>query len=419
MTEWLFRPHAFFATCAFALLLSVAPQALAQEACLDCHGDKELTSTSETGEEISLYVDARKFANSVHGDFDCTDCHVDVEQIPHPETLEKVDCGMCHDDAALAYAGSVHGEALAQGAEEAPSCADCHGEHDILAASDPASPVYPLNEAATCAVCHANPKIVKKYHIPVSDPLSAYRRSVHGLALMSEKKFEAATCTSCHGVHDIKPLNDSASPIYWKNVPGTCGKCHAEIYQQYRESVHGKAVEKGIHDAPVCTDCHGEHEVRSPQDPNSPVHPLRVSKTTCERCHASQLITEQFGLPADRVRTFEQSYHGLAIKAGSLSAANCASCHGIHFILPSSDPRSTVNPANLQNTCGKCHKDATANFARGPVHLTASTTPGRVVQMVKNLYVGLIVVVVGSMFIHNAADFVRRARRRLRAKEET
>ena len=41
------------------------------------------------------------------------------------------------------------------------------------------------------------------------------------------------------------------------------------------------------------------------------------------------------------------SYHGMASKVGSNTVANCASCHGVHNILPSSDPRSTINSRQL------------------------------------------------------------------------
>ena len=72
-------------------------------------------------------------------------------------------------------------------------------------------------------------------------------------------------------------------------------------------------------------------------------------------------------VPQDRVNTFFESYHGLAAQYGSTRAANCASCHGVHKILPSSDTDSTINPAHLVETCGKCHPGATENFALGKV----------------------------------------------------
>lgn len=388
-------------------------------ACYDCHGDPEFIIADEEGNEISMYVDSTNYANSVHGYFECITCHMDAEEIPHAEDLQEVDCGLCHDAAVEEYQRSIHAQAREAGAAEAPSCADCHGKHDMVPISSPDSRVHPLNLASTCALCHADPKIVRKYDIPIENPLAAYRNSVHGVALMSEQNFDAATCNSCHGSHDIRAMNDPESPIYWKHVLETCGQCHGEIYEQYTISVHWTAAERGVRNSPVCTDCHGEHEVRSPEDPESPVHPLRVSAVTCERCHGSELITQRYGLAEGRVRTYEDSYHGLAIKAGSLAAANCASCHGIHNILPSSDLRSLVHPANLQKTCGACHPKATKNFAKGPVHLTTTSTPGRVVQYVQNIYIALIVLVIGAMLLHNTADFIRRAKRKIRQREET
>ena len=40
----------------------------------------------------------------------------------------------------------------------------------------------------------------------------------------------------------------------------------------------------------------------------------------------------------------------------------------ITFCLPS-DPRSTINKANLVQTCGKCHPGANANFAASKMHI--------------------------------------------------
>lgn len=352
-------------------------------------------------------------AGSVHEGFECTDCHEE----PAAGRPGPVDCGLCHESVAEDYEQSVHGRARAAGAEDAPTCADCHGAHDIRAADDPASRVYPLNEPRTCARCHADPKLVRRHEIPVPDPLEAYRSSVHGVAVISERDFRAATCSRCHGGHLVLPMDDPRSTIFWRNIPDTCGACHRDIARDFRESVHGRAAEAGVRGVPVCIDCHGEHAVRSPRDPASPVHPLRVSRETCGRCHASELIARRYGLPLDRLQTFERSYHGLAVRAGSLTAANCASCHGIHRILPSSDPESKIHPANLRRTCGACHDEGAAGFARGPVHVASSTLPGRIVNAVRRLYIGIIVLVVSALTLHNGADLVRRSASRRRGEE--
>jgi formate dehydrogenase gamma subunit len=380
--------------------------------CMDCHDDPELTGVGIDGKAVSLFVDLNVFRGSIHGDFDCVDCHEDIDELPHEERLVEVDCSICHDDVLEDYQKSIHWSSKQEGSPDAPSCADCHGKHDILPSSDSRSTAYPLNLASTCASCHADPKIVKKYHIPVHNPLEAYQNSVHGVALITESNFDAATCSSCHGSHDIRSMANPDSRIHWTNISRTCGQCHESISLQYEESVHGEAVDKGVREAPVCFDCHGEHAVKSPDDRASPVHPLRVSKDTCERCHISEMMNRRYGIAESRVSTYEGSYHGLAIKGGSLAAANCASCHGIHNIFRSSDPRSLVHPANLQETCGQCHPSATENVAKGPVHLTTSTPPGRVVALVRRLYIYLIIAIIGFMIVHNTLDFIRRIQKR-------
>ncbi len=52
--------------------------------CLACHGDKSIT-TSRAGKTVSLYVDGKKFAASIHGSSGCTGCHADLEgkDFPH------------------------------------------------------------------------------------------------------------------------------------------------------------------------------------------------------------------------------------------------------------------------------------------------------------------------------------------------
>jgi cytochrome b subunit of formate dehydrogenase len=124
----------------------------------------------------------------------------------------------------------------------------------------------------------------------------------------------------------------------------------------------------------------------------------------CSRCHASEVLAREYALPLDRVQTYLDSYHGLASSRGSRAVANCSSCHGVHEILGSTNPKSTIHPANLPVTCGKCHQGATANFARGPVHQAPQRSQG-ILHYVSVFYVSLIVAVIGGMLIHNAFDF--------------
>jgi cytochrome b subunit of formate dehydrogenase len=97
---------------------------------------------------------------------------------------------------------------------------------------------------------------------------------------------------------------------------------------------------------------------------------------------------------------------------GSTTAADCASCHGAHDVLPSSDPRSAIHPKNLQKTCGKCHQGAQANFAKGKVHRTdddVSDTPSKIVTWIRRIYVFLIVSTIGFMVLHNLLIWWKKA----------
>src|SRR3990172_7181802 len=114
------------------LLCAASIRAQSIDDCLACHEDPEL-STERGGRNISLFVDKRVFAKSIHGELECISCHDDLSgsEFPHKEDVANVNCGNCHDDIAKIYDGSLHGRAVARGEKLAPRCRDCHGSHDI------------------------------------------------------------------------------------------------------------------------------------------------------------------------------------------------------------------------------------------------------------------------------------------------
>lgn len=394
------------------IVIAAGGQASAQEACEDCHGDPAFAVVDSSGKPHSLFVTDSSLANSVHAGFGCGDCHSGITAIPHAEKLPAVDCSPCHEKAQADYNLGIH---LQADRADAPTCADCHGTHDIRAVGDAASMVHPAQQAFTCARCHSDPRLVQKYAIPIKDPLAAYRHSVHGWLTLTAR-ISAATCSSCHGSHLILAASNPSSPVYRSNVPQTCSQCHSQIARQYAESVHGTALVRGVTDVPNCTDCHSEHGIERARAATAPTSAQKLVSETCGRCHASTRLIQKYGLAAERISTFRESYHGLALRTGKLSVANCASCHGVHNILPSSDPRSMVAPANLQNTCGHCHENATENFTKGPVHLTDEEPPALAVKLVRNFYITLIILLIGGMLIHNGLDFIRKSRHVLRQK---
>ena len=442
---------------ALALPAARAQQKTANDpdaACLACHSQPDLKS--EKGR--SLFVDPARHKSSVHADLPCIACHTDIKDFPHPAKIKKVECadchteetsslpssvhgllgeqacvschdqahyarpaatvmpqkcGECHSDELKAFQISVHGGAARNGDSQSPTCLSCHGPvHKILSADDPQSPVAKKNLPRTCGACHSNPDFVARHKIPFAHPVEAYSMSVHGRAVAAGND-KAASCSDCHGSHGILNARDPQSKINHWNVPATCGACHGEIKQIYDQSIHGQAVANGSRDAPVCTDCHGEHNILAPSEPGSTVNPAQVSLVTCGRCHGDARLAARYNLPADRMPTFADSYHGLASRAGGQTVANCASCHGVHNIFPSSDPRSTVNPANLAHTCGQCHAGAGKDFAIGPVHVwPGSASEHPVVRFIRLTYWFLIPIAIGFMFLHQLLDFLRKLRRK-------
>jgi cytochrome b subunit of formate dehydrogenase len=396
----------FFFACAVG-----AEQKPKDKDCLACHSDATLT-TEVNGKQVSLYVDESKMKQSIHGGmFACVDCHKDVKGLVHETTPKKITCAECHADAQQAYEHSLHSKAK-PGSAQAANCQDCHGgAHEVLAAADAKSPVNHDNIPATCGRCHGQKFLMESNGVS-GQPFISYQQSVHGLAIEKGSK-KAAVCTDCHGDHQILPANDAKSPIYKFNVPATCGKCHDAVEKAYVESIHGQAIARGNGLAPVCTDCHGIHSIKAHIDPNSSVSEQNIARTTCARCHEGVRLSQEFGVAGNRVSTYLDSYHGLASEGGSAVVANCASCHGVHNILPSSDSRSTINKANLDATCGKCHQGVTHKFTLTKVHGDGSKSEdlGSIfVRWVRWFYLALIILVIGVMFLHNAIIWQSKAR---------
>jgi formate dehydrogenase gamma subunit len=391
-----------------------ASQAAAEEMssadCLACHNDESLVKESD-GKQISLHVSEAGFRASVHGPLDCRSCHADVIAYPHDPAPARVPCAECHKNAGEKYDRSLHARAVQNGSYKAASCLDCHGNgHRILASSDPKSKTARANIAGTCGSCHGVKFVIEGTGL-TSRPFLAYQESVHGRAISAGRN-QAAVCTDCHNSHDILTAADSRSPIFKFNVPATCGKCHSGVQKVFADSIHGQSIARGNSQSPVCTDCHGIHAIKPHIDPSSPVATQALARTTCAKCHEGVRLSDEFGVAGKRASTYLDSYHGLASQLGSSVVANCASCHGVHNILPSSDPRSTISKNNLIATCGQCHPGSSENFAFSQVHLDSlSADKGSVVSgWVRTIYLWLIVGVIGFMLAHNGLAWLKQAK---------
>ncbi|MBZ0269827.1 cytochrome b/b6 domain-containing protein [bacterium] len=358
-------------------------------------------------------ITAEALSASVHDGFDCTDCHEGIDELPHEDVLPAVQCGICHEEEDAEYV--AHGRVMRGEDADLPSCTDCHGSHDIRTAEDPESPTSQRHVHEMCAKCHEDSRITDGHKIRMEHPVTLYRASVHGRALLEGKLNSAATCNDCHATdgssHRILGAGNSLSTINHFNVPTTCGRCHDGIEQEYWEGIHGELTARGETDTPVCTHCHGEHQILRTDDPRSPVSSARVAEAVCTPCHESALLNERYGLEPGEESSFVDSYHGVKSGAGDATVANCASCHGVHRILPSSDPLSSVNPANLQQTCGECHPKITSVKATTTkIHAKSRDRNSGLARIFGLVYFVLIISVVGFMIFYAVADFARQLR---------
>jgi hypothetical protein len=379
--------------------------------CLGCHQDESLSKQDVSGRKLSLFVSEAGFKSSVHGKLSCSDCHTEIKDDSHAEggkkaVKEKVNCGTCHQKAEKEYLQGLHSKMFMKGMERAANCYDCHGKHNILPDKNPKSMVYISNIDKTCTRCHSDMVFVQEHALGEAVTKEEFEKSVHG-------KTGEVTCISCHGSHDLlRSLNDPKSSIFRSNIPRTCGGCHPDIMKEFNESIHGVLAARGRSDAPTCTTCHGFHGIKAKVDPDSPVNEKRIARTTCPQCHAAERITKAYNLTTKTVQTYYDSFHGLSYRGGDTYSANCASCHGVHNIFPSSDPRSTIYKDNLQKTCGTCHPGASENFAKGKMHAVASISGSefgeKVVGWVRIIYIFLIVSVIGGLTFFNFMDWLRK-----------
>ncbi len=268
------------------------PPAGSNQACFECHAGAGKQLTFASGEALSMDVDLTAYRGSVHGArLDCLDCHERNREYPHPAVevrsrrdyarAEYETCYRCHFEQYTRSLDSSHFDAMASGNADAAICTDCHTAHAVTSLKGERQRI-----ALTCAKCH-------------KEIYDTYSQSVHGAAL-AENNLDVPSCIDCHGVHDI---GSATTASFRSNSVQLCSNCHADkklmskygvsanVSKTYLDDFHGKTV--GFYqdqspsvwpDVAVCTDCHGVHDIKRPDDPGSSVVKANLT-TTCRRCH--------------------------------------------------------------------------------------------------------------------------------------
>ncbi|NOY39573.1 MAG: hypothetical protein GXO95_04955 [Nitrospirae bacterium] len=252
------------ALLSFLLLISAPASAFANDfsGCIVCHNSMA-GRIIYNGKEIALKVDADRYQASTHGFFSCTECHERFGENPHAAPAEVISsdieklskrikqkadtdavalaaCYKCHTETYNQVLGSIHGKNIAdKKLSDGALCLDCHGSpHYITPASDRSSPVNQWNVVETCGKCHGKEGLAKKYGIEVN-VMKSYTESFHGKKhILGHKK--APTCVNCHGYHNIKSTDNPSSPVFGINKIQTCGKCHKGANEKFVAAITHK-----------------------------------------------------------------------------------------------------------------------------------------------------------------------------------
>lgn len=341
--------HGLFALVALSLFTTTADAQQREINCMACHSDVHFESTA-------------------HAELGCRDCHTNVERPRHTaEDLADLTgdamCAQCHTVAKRVVDRSVHADKV--------SCMDCHGDaHTMLKNDDLLSPMSPVGQVRVCGDCHAE--------LPgQSEMIDSFVNSVHGRGLLRSGLLSSPTCSTCHGGHRVFEVEHERSPTSFQNSPQMCGDCHAYILDEWlNRSAHGAAWMDGNTETATCIDCHESHKIGDPV-----TSPYRLDIIDqCGDCHG------------DYFELYRGDFHGKATNLGLVVSATCADCHHPHATLGNQDPRSTIHPDNLQETCGDCHGQVTARFASYNPHIDASNPDD-------NLYVYLIAMLMHALII--------------------
>jgi hypothetical protein len=325
------------ALCACLLTFGVRPASLgAQLDCEACHGELELLRQHvPTLEEArSLVVSTADIESSAHEGTACVDCHTGYARFPHVGDGYTETCASCHAEAQAVWAEGIHGE------DVNADCASCHGVHDALSVHDLEDRAGARQMRRACAECHFEPRI------PEADPHA-----------------DSVSCSGCHEPHRTLPASDIDASVHATNQVETCGACHEEARETAQEDAHALAIPNLVNGAapddqaegsspPSCSACHGAHGMA----PTAEREAAQEISERCAECHEPY------------AESFADSYHGQATELGSTAAATCDDCHAPHAVYAATDPRSSVSPDNILETCQQCHAEATESFARFQPH---------------------------------------------------
>jgi cytochrome b subunit of formate dehydrogenase len=271
--------------------------------CLSCHDGKKgkLQVPAAEGEKRALRaVDPAQFAKSVHADMECIACHLNINDstTPHTKTLgeKRPDCVQCHlglgeaasqektagerrrwrlvAESIESYRTSFHARPHQDDPARAnASCNDCHNVHsfNVPPRGTPERTEWHLGISDLCGSCH-------------KDQLKTWGRSAHGREIKQKRNVKSADCADCHTAHNVASSSSNTAKLA---ITANCGNCHADAYDSYRATYHGKVSTLGFVYTAKCFNCHGSHEIEPSKNTKSMMH-VDNRLETCQECHSGK-----------------------------------------------------------------------------------------------------------------------------------
>ena len=165
------------------------------------------------------------------------------------------------------------------------------------------------------------------------------------------------------------PLASAGEPVKPAKPESSCIWCHAQLDGAALEPT--KHIQEDVHflKGLSCSDCHGGNPAAGFDEDIGAAHdekkgfagkPQRTQiPLFCAKCHADATFMKRFNPQArvDQLAEYRTSVHGKRNAAGDEHVAVCTDCHGVHGIRAVKDPRSSVHPTHVADTCGRCHND--------------------------------------------------------------
>ncbi len=243
-----------------------------------------------------------------------------------------------------------------------------------------------------CTDCHEHAEVGSIPHAP-STPVDCTRQchlgSTTGLAReFSHDNIPPMLEQSAHSPEALARVNFSGGPLL---EPGQaqCLYCHDEPLFRDPTAVFPLFSEVSSHIFDRCDVCHVEkvpvdieYYTRHIASRFQPARSTLEVAQVCAVCHADPLVLQEHEL-SNTVASYVRSFHGKAALLGDKSTASCISCHvsageNAHLMLGRENPRSSVNVANVADSCRStaCHPGASKMIGENAVHLDIPTAQG-------------------------------------------